>query len=84
MNEARLRIRQLQTAHLRIEALDVQAGECIAISGSSGTGKSLLLRAIADLDPHEGECWLDGQAASAMPAPQWRRRVAYLAADNAV
>ena len=83
MNEARLRIRQLQTAHLRIEALDVQAGECVAISGSSGTGKSLLLRAIADLDPHEGECWLDGQAASAMPAPQWRRRVAYLAADNA-
>ncbi|OYW11998.1 MAG: ATP-binding protein, partial [Acidiphilium sp. 37-67-22] len=29
-------------------------GEAVAITGPSGAGKSVLLRMIADLDPHEG------------------------------
>ncbi len=59
----------------------VEAGECLALSGLSGAGKSLLLRAIADLDPNEGRVSLDGDSREAMPAPAWRRRVAYLAAE---
>ena len=35
--------------------LDVHRDESVGVSGASGSGKSLLLRAIADLDPHEGE-----------------------------
>jgi UDP-glucose/iron transport system ATP-binding protein len=59
----------------------VESGECLALRGPSGAGKSLLLRAIADLDPNEGRVTLDGESRESMPAPAWRRRVAYLAAE---
>ena len=62
---------------------DVHAGECIAIQGPSGAGKSVLLRMLADLDPHEGDAFLDGRAASAMSAPDWRAAVVYQAAEPA-
>jgi ABC-type iron transport system FetAB ATPase subunit len=73
----------LQLARLHVGPVDlrVEAGECIAIEGRSGSGKSVLLRAVADLDPHEGECALDGIACSRMAAPTWRRKVTYVAAD---
>ncbi|MGO4478213.1 ATP-binding cassette domain-containing protein [Massilia sp. 2TAF26] len=62
---------------------EVQAGECVAIQGPSGAGKSVLLRMLADLDPHEGEAVLDGRAGSSMPAPAWRSQVVYQAAEPA-
>ncbi len=61
--------------------LEVAPGACATISGPSGAGKSLLLRMIADLDPSEGEVRLGDQRRDAMPAPAWRARVAYLAAE---
>ncbi|MBO0710445.1 MAG: ATP-binding cassette domain-containing protein, partial [Acetobacteraceae bacterium] len=60
--------------------LAVQPGECVAITGPSGSGKSLFLRMIADLDPNDGEAWLDGRARGSFAAPAWRRRVLYSAA----
>jgi ABC-type iron transport system FetAB ATPase subunit len=45
-------------------------------------GKTLLLRAIVDLDPHQGEVWLDGIESRSVPPAQWRRRVGLLAADS--
>ncbi|MDD2859911.1 MAG: ABC transporter ATP-binding protein [Acidiphilium sp.] len=57
------------------------AGDAMAITGPSGAGKSVLLRMIADLDPHEGTVALDGVERAAFTAPDWRRRVAYLAAE---
>jgi ABC-type iron transport system FetAB ATPase subunit len=62
---------------------DVHAGECIALQGPSGAGKSVLLRMLADLDPHEGDALLDGRPASSMPAPDWRAAVVYQAAEPA-
>jgi ABC-type iron transport system FetAB ATPase subunit len=59
----------------------IAAGECIAIAGASGSGKSLFLRLLADLDPGDGEVFLDGIARSTVQAPAWRRLVAYAAAE---
>lgn len=78
---ARLRIASLGSALAGPFDLSVAASECVAITGPSGSGKSLFLRMIADLDPSEGEVWLDGQERSAFPAPEWRRRVVYNAAE---
>ena len=62
-------------------SFDLASGECLAVRGPSGSGKSLLLRAIADLDPNLGELTLEGRSRGAMSAPQWRRQVIYLAAE---
>ena len=46
-----LQIRDLRTDLLKLASLSLSAGECIAVQGPSGAGKTLLLRAIAALDP---------------------------------
>ena len=74
---AALRPRLLAPVDLRLDA-----GDLAFVSGPSGSGKSLLLRAIADLDPHEGEVWLGEEPRSAMPPPLWRRRVGLLPAES--
>ena len=79
---ARLRFADLRSRLAGPFDLTLEPGECVAITGASGSGKSLLLRMIADLDPNEGEAWLDGAARSGMSAPAWRRRVAYVAAES--
>ncbi len=71
----------LATPNLGPIVWQIRRGECVTLCGESGSGKSLLLRAIADLDPHGGEVLLDGVSANAMPAHLWRRRVALLPAE---
>jgi putative ABC transport system ATP-binding protein len=76
---------RLKTLRLRLLVpvdLIVEAGELVFVSGPSGSGKSLLLRAIADLDPNDGEAWCDETARSSVPAPTWRRRVGLLPAES--
>ncbi|MEG3640825.1 ABC transporter ATP-binding protein [Magnetococcus sp. PR-3] len=63
--------------------LHLPAGGCGAVMGPSGSGKSLLLRAICDLDPHTTQISWKGVAQRDLPAPQWRSRVAYLPAESA-
>ena len=75
-----LTVSGLKRLHICV-SFDLQDGECVALQGPSGVGKTLLLRSIADLDPNEGTVKLDGTLREAMPAPAWRRQVTYLAAE---
>jgi len=77
-----LELDQLQRPAIGPVSLTVAAGECICISGPSGAGKSQLLRAIADLDPHDGEVRLSGQPAAGTAPPEWRRQVALLPPES--
>ena len=53
----------------------IDAGDCLVVTGASGSGKTLFLRAVADLDPNNGAVSLDTQNRANLSAPQWRRRV---------
>jgi len=78
-----LRLVALSTRNVGPVSLDVGPGECVCISGASGTGKTLLLRAVADLDPHEGMAYLDSTECTSLTAPQWRSQVGLLPAESA-
>jgi ABC-type iron transport system FetAB ATPase subunit len=78
----RLAIRSLRSALAGPFDLELACGGCIAVGGASGSGKSLFLRMIADLDPNQGEVLLDGTPRDSMPAPQWRSKVCYVAAES--
>lgn len=63
-------------------SLTVTPGACVCISGSSGSGKTLILRALADLDPHEGHVFLDDVESRSVPGPVWRRSVGMLPVES--
>lgn len=62
--------------------LTLPAGQVACLSGPSGSGKSRLLRAVADLEPHDGVISLNGTSQQAIPAHRWRSRVVMVPADS--
>ena len=66
-----LGVRGLGVPGLEPVTFDLETGGCLAIQGASGSGKSRLLRAIADLDPNTGEVRLDDASRADLPAPDW-------------
>jgi len=76
-----LRVEQLRIAPLPPLTFAVGDGECLIVEGPSGSGKTRLLRAIADLDAAAGQVFLNGGERHEMPAPEWRKRVRYVAAE---
>jgi putative ABC transport system ATP-binding protein len=80
-NAPLLQVRDLRTNILKPATFRLAAGECIAVQGPSGAGKTLLLRAIADLDPNQGQVTLGDQDRAALAGPEWRRQVGYVPAE---
>jgi putative ABC transport system ATP-binding protein len=76
-----LQVRDLRTSILKPASFSLSAGEALAVRGPSGAGKTLLLRAVADLDPNEGLVTLDGRDRSTIAGPEWRRLVGYVPAE---
>src|SRR5437588_403792 len=79
--EPMLQVHDLRTSILKPASFSLSAGECIAVRGPSGAGKTLLLRAIADLDPNEGLVTQNGRDRSTIAGPEWRPLVGYVPAE---
>ncbi len=77
-----LRVEKLTFHHRGPFSFTVPGGSCLALSGPSGAGKTLLLRTLADLEPHTGQIFLADRESRTLPAPQWRRLVAMLPAES--
>lgn len=59
----------------------VEAGRSAIITGASGAGKTVLLRALADLDSSIGVIELSSKPKDAYGAPEWRQQVCYVPAE---
>jgi ABC-type iron transport system FetAB ATPase subunit len=63
-------------------SFSLNAGECVALSGPSGVGKTLLLRAIADLDLHQGQVFLNEVECQYYTGAAWRRQIGLLPTES--
>ena len=62
--------------------LSIQSGECVGLTGVSGVGKTQLLRAVADVIVHKGDCFLNGTSCMAVLPEEWRTMVAMVPAES--
>lgn len=76
-----LQIDALKVHGLEPVSFEVKGGECLAVGGASGAGKTVLLRAIADLDPAPGRVFLRNRERGTYSGPDWRKHVRYVAAE---
>lgn len=63
--------------------LTVEYRERLTLAGPSGSGKSRLLRILADLDPHSGTLMLEGVKSATIKAHIWRQEVVLIPAESA-
>ena len=60
----------------------IKSTEIMGLNGASGSGKSRLLRALADLDDHQGDVLLDDINQQDDAPHQWRKKIALLSAET--
>ena len=77
-----LRVEDLDCGSVAGAGFALEAGECLCLSGPSGAGKTRLLRALADLDPHSGHVRLDGVAREDYAPSDWRQRVLLVPSES--
>lgn len=82
-NVTLLNVDHLQRQGLPPVSFALAAGACLGLTGASGVGKTLLLRALADLDVNQGRVSLDGRAREDYGACEWRARVMLVASESA-
>ncbi|MBJ7276677.1 ATP-binding cassette domain-containing protein [Marinobacter salarius] len=75
-------LENLSVGTLSNVSLTVPAGQVVCLSGPSGGGKSRLLRAVADLEPHGGRVSLGDDGQLDVPAHHWRSRVVMVPAES--
>src|SRR5690348_1236328 len=64
---------------IRDVSVSIGSGDRLGVRGPSGAGKTVLLRAIALLDPlDEGAIRWDGRVVRGEAVPDYRKRVIYL------
>ena len=74
MTDSLLIVEKLLYQHIGPIDFNVSAGQCVGLTGESGCGKTLLLRALADLDEHKGDVYLNGRRCIDIDAPEWVRK----------
>ena len=77
-----LRLEEFQVMGLKPLTIEFKE-EITCISGASGAGKSILLRAMVDLIDHDGETYLDKHKCSGTHPVQWRKWLGFLPAESA-
>lgn len=79
---AALRAQALGVGALSAIDFTIPPGHILALSGPSGSGKSRLLRALADLDPHDGSVALGELTQTGVTGHRWRQAVMMVPADS--
>lgn len=82
VDDAALVLEGLAAGTLAPLNLRIEPGEIVGLAGASGSGKTRLLRAVADLELHEGRARLGELRRDAIPAHEWRRRVVLVPAES--
>jgi len=75
-------VRNVATPFSAPMSFSLDAGQVLTVFGASGSGKSQMLRALADLSPHEGAVFLAGVNQTAMRPERWRKQVGYVPAES--
>lgn len=81
-SSAGLYLDNVAVGNLANVTLTVWPGEVVCMSGPSGCGKSRLLRAIADIEAHDGSIRLHGQDQQTIAGHAWRSRVVMVPANS--
>ncbi len=77
-----LQLSELCFLHNGPYTLTVCPGDSLGLSGKSGVGKSLLLKAIADIVPWHGTLKYGRYDCHDVPAPVWRRNISLVPAES--
>ena len=75
-------VNKLSSSLLPEISFNASPGQCLCLAGPSGVGKTLLLRAIADLDPNQGDIQLENKARESFSPDSWRKKVTYVPAES--
>lgn len=82
MSTALLEVRQLSYLTNGPYSFSLRAGEAIGLTGSSGVGKTQLLRALVQCILYEGEIFYKDVAAESFAPPEWRKTIGLVPAES--